>query len=203
MNIIGLTGGIGCGKSAAAAYFREAGVPVIDADAAGHELLESDANLRAAVVGSFGGDIIGQDGALSREKLAARVFTDPDARRRLNALLHPAIIAEVGRRCAALNEAGHESVIVEAALIGEGGRRDPWLSGIILVLAEEQIRMERLMRYRQFTREEAQRRMAAQTPPETKAAFADWIIDNNADRDGLRLQVMKIADAIRARKLLF
>lgn len=192
MKRIGLTGGIGCGKSAAAAYFRDAGIPVIDADGVGHLLLDGDAETRAAVVAAFGDNVIGEDGAIARDRLAAHVFSDAAARAQLNAILHPAIINAVSRQCAALEEEGRHVVIIEAALLGEHGRREPWLTGLILVLASEETRINRLVQNRRFSREEAQRRIAAQTPPESKRPIADWIIQNDGDMQTLRQQVEKL-----------
>ena len=196
MKIIGLTGGIGSGKSAAAQCFRDAGVPVIDADRTGHDLLENDPLIKQTVIEIFGNGVITSDGVISREKLAARTFSDVAVRQQLNALLHPAIIAEMGKRCAAYHAEGHDVIIVEAALIGESGQRDAWLTGLILVLASESVRIERLMQYRNFSREEAVRRIAAQTPPENKRHIADWIIENNGDLTTLRTCVIQVVEEI-------
>jgi dephospho-CoA kinase len=200
MKIIGLTGGIGSGKSAAAQCFRDAGIPVIDADSTGHRLLETDPAIRQAVIEIFDDGILTPEGAISREKLAARTFGDAAARQRLNALLHPAIIVEVGKRCAAYHVEGHDVLIVEAALIGESGQRDAWLTGLILVLASESVRIERLINYRNFSREEAIRRIAAQTPPEDKRAIADWVIENDGDLETLQARVQQVAAEIHRRK---
>jgi len=200
MKIIGLTGGIGSGKSAAAQCFRDAGIPVIDADRAGHDLLENDPLIRQTVTEIFGDGIMAPDGVISREKVAARTFGDVAARKRLNALLHPAIIVEVGKRCAAHHAEGHDTVIVEAALIGESGQRDAWLTGLILVLASEAVRIDRLMQCRNFSREEAMRRIAAQTPPENKRVIADWVIENNGDLETLRTRVVQVAEEINRKQ---
>ncbi len=193
MKIIGLTGGIGSGKSQAAAYFREAGIPTIDADAIGHQILESDRDIRNALISTFGATITNDGAAIDRGKLAERVFADSSARKQVNALVHPAIIAEVSRQCAALYEAGRNTIIVEAALLAESGNQDPWLTALALVLASEQTRIERLTRHRGFTREEAQQRIAAQTIPESKKNAARWIIENNGDLDALHARVQEIA----------
>lgn len=196
MKIIGLTGGIGSGKSAAAQCFRDACIPVIDADSTGHEVLENDPAVKKAILSFFGEGVLTPDAVVSREKLAECTFSDPAARQHLNAILHPAIIAEVGKRCAAFQAEGHKAVIVEAALIGEAGQRDGWLTGLILVLASESVRIKRLIHYRNFSREEAIRRITAQTPPEKKRAIADWIIDNDEDMGALRTRVLQVAQEI-------
>ncbi len=196
MKLIGLTGGIGSGKSTVVLFLREAGIPVIDADETGHRLLEEDTGIRQAVADSFGLDVM-ENGLLSREKLAARVFVDEAARRRLNELLHPVILQSISAQCASLSEQGERIIVVEAALLSEGGIRDPWLSGMILVLADTNLRIERLTLYRNMGEAEARRRMAAQTPPERKVSLADWIIYNNGDLSSLREQVAALAEALR------
>jgi len=200
MKIIGLTGGIGSGKSAAASFFREAGIPVIDADSIGHNLLENNPAIQKAVIAAFGNNITTDGCAISREKLAALAFADAAVRQQLNAILHPAIIAEVGKRCAACQAEGYDAIIVEAALIGESGQRDGWLTGLILVLASEPVRIDRLMRYRSFSREEAMRRIAAQTPPNNKRAIADWTIDNSGDLETLCTRVIQVVQEIREKQ---
>ncbi len=196
MKLIGLTGGIGSGKSTVARFLRDAGIPVIDADETGHRLLEEDTGIRQAVADSFGSEVM-EDGLLSREKLAARVFVDEGARRRLNELLHPAILQSIGAQCADLSEQGQRIIVVEAALFSEGGIREPWLSGMILVLADAKLRAERLALYRNMGEAEARRRMAAQTPPEHKLPLADWVIYNDGDLHSLREQVAALAEVLR------
>lgn len=195
MRLIGLTGGIGSGKSTVAHLLREEGIPVIEADKMGHRLLEEDAEIQKAVAETFGQDVM-ENGLLSREKLAARIFVDAGARRRLNALLHPAIIQLVNLQCADLSESGYRVIVVEAALIGEAGGREPWLSGLILVLADADVRIKRLVEHRKMREAEARRRMTAQTLPETKASFADWIIYNNGDMQTLKEKVISLSQIL-------
>jgi len=197
MRLYGLTGGIGAGKSEAARRFAEHGIPVLDADKLGHEVLEAGGAAEAAVRSAFGPEIL-SGGAIDREKLGALVFSDATSRARLNAIVHPAIHTAVAQRCAALAQSGHRAAIVEAALIGEGGKRDPWLDGLILVLADAAVRIERLRERRGMPMEEAARRIAAQTPPEEKQAITDWVIKNNGGLAELHAQVDAITAAILA-----
>lgn len=196
MKIFGLTGGIGSGKSVVAHMLREEDVPVIDADGIGHGLLESDPRIQKAVIEAFGSEII-EHGALSREKLASLVFSDNEARARLNTILHPAIIHAIRETCETLAGQGHPVVVVEAALVGEGSSREPWLSGLILVLAETETRIERLVAFRKMAEEDARRRIAAQTDPALKMLMADWIIYNDGDLNMLREQVSALAAHLR------
>lgn len=197
MQLFGLTGGTGSGKSAAGRRFAARGIPVIDADQIGHEVIAPGGAAEAGVRAAFGEEIV-RDGAIDRERLAARVFGDAAALRQLNALVHPAIFGEIGRRCAAHAEAGARAVIVDAALIGEGAQLEPWLGGLILVLCPVEERVRRLVALRGQAEDDARRRIAAQMDPERKRVLATWVIDNSGDLDALHEQVDRITDAIEA-----
>ncbi|MBN2307585.1 MAG: dephospho-CoA kinase [Candidatus Hydrogenedentes bacterium] len=195
MRIYGLTGGIASGKSEAARRFEERGIPVLDADGIGHEAIAPGGAATEEVVAAFGPDIL-TDGQVDRAKLGAFVFSDPEARARLNAIVHPAVQGEVARRCGRLAEAGERAAIVEAALLAEGGRLEPFLSGLILVIASREIRLKRLCEKRLLSREEAIRRLDCQTPPESKLALARWVLDNNGSVEDLVGQVDSVAGEI-------
>ncbi len=196
MRIYGLTGGTGSGKSEAGRRFQELGIPVLDADAIGHRLLEPGGGAAGAVVEAFGEDIL-TDGVIDRDKLGTRVFGDADARQRLNAIIHPAIRMEIAVRCMGLAEQGHELALIDAALIGENGWRDPYLNGLILVTCPRDTRLQRLMKARGLTEEEAARRIAAQTPPEEKIPLADWVIENTGTLETLWARVDEIAQELK------
>lgn len=196
MRIYGLTGGIGSGKSQAARCFEELGVPVIDADQVGHDVIEPGGAAFSVVLEAFGHEIL-CDGVVDRSRLADRVFGDPDALESLNAITHPAIIRAVGARCAALAAQGHKVAIVEATLLGETQQRDSWLDGLILILASTDTRLARLAEGRSMGAEEARRRMDAQSPPEEKESLADWIIDNDGTIEELQQQVAAIVEDMR------
>lgn len=195
MKLYGLTGGIASGKSAAAARFVLRGVPVIDADLIGHEVIAPGGAAEEKVLAAFGRKIL-SCGKIDREKLGALVFRNEAARAQLNAVVHPAIFEEVGRRCAMYAEQGHAAVIVDAALICEEGRKEPWLSGLILILASAEVRLERMVRLRNMTREEGLRRITAQTPPENKIPCADWMIENNGSLDQFQINVDKVIEEV-------
>ncbi|HOT49330.1 MAG TPA: dephospho-CoA kinase [Candidatus Hydrogenedentes bacterium] len=196
MRIIGLTGGIGCGKSEAGRRFSENGIPVLDADEIAHELIAPGGAAEQAVLDALGGDILVR-GRIDRARVAEKVFGHPERLERLNAIMHPLVGMEIGRRCAALAEAGHGTAVVEAALLAEQGRRDDYLQGLILVLCAETDRVNRLVALRRLDRGEALRRIRAQTPPERKIPCADWIIHNDGSLQHLYDQVDAIAKAIR------
>lgn len=192
MRIYGLTGGTGSGKSAAALRFATHGIPVIDADRVGHEALAPGGVAEAGVIEAFGAEIT-TGGAIDRAKLGARVFADPDALARLNALTHPAIFGEIGRRCAEHAQAEKAAVIIDAALLAEGGQREPFLDGLALVLASAETRAARLVSGRGLDPEQAARQIAAQSPPEAKRALADWVIVNEGALEDLHARVDAVA----------
>jgi len=192
MKLYALTGGIGSGKSEAARRFQALGVPVIDADRIGHEVIEPGGAAERGVIDAFGGDIL-TDNRIDRKKLAARVFGNRDALNKLNSLTHPAVLSEIGRRTSELANAGHPAAIIEAALHAEDGKLADWFAGLILVTCPEPIRIERLKRDRAMTEDEARARIASQTPPEKKAPLARWIIQNDGDLGHLQSQVADIS----------
>ncbi len=197
MDLIGLTGGTGSGKTAAGKRLSERGLPVIDADQVGHDVIAPGGAAEAGVIAAFGEEIIA-DGRIDRERLAARVFNDTEALKRLNALVHPAIFAEIGQRCTHYAETGAPAVIIDAALLGDSGELEPWLGGLILVTALVEVRVQRLVSLRGMREDDARRRIAAQVDPERKRAFATWVVDNSGTLEQLYEQVDGIADAIEA-----
>ena len=193
--LYGLTGGIGSGKSSAAAQFEACGIPVIDADKLGHQVIAPGGRAEAAVRDAFG-DAILSDGVIDRKKLGQQVFSAPEKRVILNALVHPAIYAEVEAACYRLAQEGHQVALMEAALLGEDGAIDSAFSGLILILADDSIRKARLCEARGLSPEEVDQRIASQVPPESKIPMATWAIDNNTDRPSLNNAVTRIAQAL-------
>jgi dephospho-CoA kinase len=196
MRIYGLTGGIGCGKSEVARRLTERGIPVIDADLVGHQVLEPGGPAVDAVVAAFGEAIL-TEGMIDREKLGAVVFSDDAAREKLIAITHPLITRIIAEQCADLVQQGHSSIVIEATLLAEDGKREAWMSGLILVLSGEDLRLARLVSSRGMDPADIGKRMAAQTLPEEKAPLADWVIENNGTLDELRAATDSVVEAIR------
>ena len=186
---VGITGGIGSGKSTVARMLGELGAQVLDADRIVRELLgpgqEGAANVREA----FGEAFVGPDGSVDRKALAARVFGDPEARGRLESILHPLVISRRRQRLAEIREQqGRSAVVVsEAALIFEAGTRKEF-DRVLLVTAPETVRKARL-EAAGWDPVEAERRMASQWPDSRKLPLADWVVDNGADEEYTRGQV--------------
>ena len=183
--IVGLIGRAGSGKSTVARAFAERGFPVLDADRVGHEVTRNDPEVRAALGAEYGPDVYRADGSLDRARVAKRVFRDPAALSRLNALVHPRIVARLREDLAALRERGYRGVaIVDAALILTWGfERECDL--LVAVTAPEPEIVERLVRTRGWTEDDARVRLAAQPSGETLAAAADLVLDNRGDEAAL------------------
>jgi len=183
--IVGLVGRAGSGKSTVAAAFRDRGVPVLEADRIGHEVTDRDPVVRAALIADYGPGVYRADGSLERAQVAARVFTDPAALARLNALVHPRIIATLRERIAALREGGTRGpVIVDAALmLAWGFERECDL--VIAVVAAEADLIARLVESRGWTPEAARARIAAQPAQEFFAAAADVVLENRGSEAAL------------------
>jgi dephospho-CoA kinase len=182
---IGLTGGIGSGKSTVSALLAERGAVVVDADLIAREVVEPGTPGLAAVVEAFGTDVLAADGSLNRPALAAVVFADPAARRRLDALVHPLVRA----RAAELEAAAPPGAVVvhDVPLLvetGQAGRFDL----VLVVAADVETRVARLVR-RGLTEDDARARIAAQATDEQRRAVADVVLDNSGTPEQLAAQV--------------
>jgi dephospho-CoA kinase len=182
---IGLTGGIGSGKSTVSALLAARGAVVIDADRIAREVVEPGTPGLAAVVESFGPEVLTADGSLDRPALAAIVFGDPEARRRLDGIVHPLVRARAAELAAAAPEG---SVVVhDVPLLVETGQADSY-DLVLVVEADPETRVSRLAR-RGLAAEDARARMAAQATDEQRRAVADVVLDNSGTEAELAEQV--------------
>jgi dephospho-CoA kinase len=194
---VGLTGGVGAGKSTVAALLAAHGAVVIDADAIAREVVEPGTPGFAAVVSAFGAEVVGPDGRLDRPRLAALVFADDAARARLNAIVHPL----VGQRMAELSAAAAPDAIVvhDVPLLVENGLAGGF-DRVVVVQADPAHRLARLAA-RGMAEQDARERMAAQASDEQRRAVADELIVNDGSREDLAAQVdavwQRLADAAR------
>lgn len=195
ITVFGLTGGIGCGKSAAADLIRTTH-PVLDSDAIARELLESRHELHRAIKDAFGLAVFDQEGRLDRTALADIVFDNDTALQRLNDIVHPHVLREIDQRIGALDAEGVPAVFVESALIFETSIEDMF-DYIIAVLASEATVLERLGGSR-LAPEDLRRRIARQLPNEEKGARADFIIRNDGSRDDLARAVALVLTIVPA-----
>jgi len=195
LKLVGLTGGIGAGKSTVAAMLREAGVPVLDADTLAREVAEPGLPAHAEIARVWP-DVLGADGRIERAKLAAIVFADPTSRRRLEAITHPRIRERIAAERARLEAAGHALAVLEAALLVETGfHRD--LDGLIVVTADEEKRLARVVERDGAPRDRVLARARAQLPEAEKLRVADHVIENSGAREATRAQVHAVLSAIR------
>jgi dephospho-CoA kinase len=183
--IVGLSGGIGTGKSTVARLLTALGATVIDADAIVHELQAPGSPVLAEISEAFGDGVLDAGGALDRAALGAIVFRDPDARARLGAIMHPRVGAEMARRLAKARDADVKLVVLDIPLLfegrkaGAGGAAQLAFDATVLVYAPEELQIERQLARDGCSREEALRRVRAQLPIEAKRAMADHVIDNS------------------------
>lgn len=188
--VVGLTGGIGSGKTAAAAMFGESGAAVVDTDLIAHELTGVGGAAMPAIHAEFGEAAIAADGSLNRAAMRQQVFADASARARLEAILHPLIRAESLRRCAAATEA--YAVLVVPLLVEAGDAYREILSRIVAVDCPEETQIARVMARSALSREEVLQIMAAQSTRVARLAAADDVLDNGGDLAALRRQVEKL-----------
>lgn len=190
MYVVGLTGGIASGKSTVSVLLAAKGAGIIDADRIGHELILRGAKGYRQLLEAFGGGILGDDGEISRPKLAAMVFGDREKVARLNAITHPLIGEEMFQRMEGFRRDKGEGaiVILDAALLIESGARD-MLDILVVVAADPRVQIERLERDRDMPGDEARRRISSQLDLEEKLAHADYVISNESSLQDLEKKV--------------
>lgn len=188
MFLVGLTGGIGAGKSTVAADLVARGAAVIDADGIAREVVEPGGRAYDALVERFGTEVLQADGRLDRQKLADVVFNDPDALSALNDITHPAIGSVMAERVV---EAAESTgiVVVDIPLLTIATKSRMNFDAVVVVDAPEQTAVERLVQHRGFTESDARARIAAQISREERRALADFVIDNSGDRTALSAQL--------------
>lgn len=198
MHVLGLTGGIACGKSTVAAMFLSRGVPVVDADQVARDVVLPGSDGLREVIDKFGSEVLAPDGTLDRKALGAKVFGDESARLALNAIVHPRIAAESARRLAGLSDKGHAFALYEAALLVENGVYRS-LNGLIVVTARPEVQLARLCAREGLSEPEARARIGSQWPVSEKISVADWVIDNSDGREALQERVAALYEVLRAR----
>lgn len=193
---VGLTGGIGSGKSEVSRRLAARGAVVIDADLLAREVVERGTPGLAAVVEAFGPQVLLPDGSLDREGLGRVVFADPGQRQRLNAIVHPLIGAETTARFAAAAAADPDAIVVhDVPLLVEAGLGRAY-DAVVVVAAQPETQLRRLVAMRGMTEEDARARIAAQAPLTDKLAVADHVVWNDGDLAALDAQVEQVWRAL-------
>ena len=198
MLLVGLTGGIGSGKSTVARMLADRGAVVLDADVLAREALEPGTAGFDAVFARFGDAVRSPDGALDRARLAEIVFADDAARHDLEAIVHPQVRLRIGETVAAHAESDAVVVVDSPLLIETGGHES--FPVVVVVTAPEEARIARV-RARGMTESDARARMAAQMPLEEKAAYADVLIDNGGSETELEAQIDRLWADLHERAL--
>jgi len=196
--LVGLTGGIGAGKSTVARLLAERGAVVIDADSIVRELQRPGTDVFRAIVERFGPDVVKADGSLDRERLADIVFRADESRSALNAIVHPAVYAVMSERIAELKD-GDRVVVLDIPLLAEAGGGEG-MDAVVVVEAGEDARVARVQEERGLDPEDVRARMAAQASSEQREALADVVIRNDGPVEDLRAQVDALWEQLRARR---
>jgi dephospho-CoA kinase len=196
LKVLGLTGGIGSGKSTVAKLIADAGVPVLDADQLAREVVAPGQPALGEVAAAWP-QAIGPDGKVDRKRLAAIVFADPIQRVRLEKITHPRIQALADARLAALAAEGRTLAFYEASLLVEGGRYKDF-DGLVVVAASPETQLERVLARGGLTQAEAQARIDAQLPLLAKVRVATHLIDNDGALDATKAQVAQLLASLGA-----
>jgi dephospho-CoA kinase len=188
MDVYGLTGGIGSGKSTVAELLEEYGVPVVSADELSRVVVAPGSEGLRLVVEKFGTEVLGEDGGLDRRRMASVVFRDPERRRELEAILHPRIRDRFEQVLDALEKAGHSVAVYEVPLLFERNLQGE-MKAVILVTAPMAVRVARVRSRDDVTETEVRARIAVQMDEDQKRRRADYIIENDGSLDDLRREV--------------
>lgn len=189
MILVGLTGGIGSGKSTVSALLAERGAVIIDADAITRDVQQPGSPLLQQLAERFGSEIIAPDGALARQELANIVFGDPEALKALNAIVHPAVGKEMNRRMIE-QRATNNVVVLDIPLLTENPREG--LQGRIVVDVPVETQVRRLVEFRGFDEGDARARIARQASRDDRLATADFVVDNSGDPSALGPQIDRL-----------
>jgi dephospho-CoA kinase len=195
--LVGLTGGIATGKSSVAEILKSLGCVVLDADTLAREVVEPGRPALEAIAREFGREVLRADGTLDRKRLGAVVFAQPERRRRLEAITHPAIRERFVARLAELEAQGFAGLVVWDApvMIESGGHRQ--MDRLVVVVTDEATQRERAIA-RDGDRADVERRIASQMPLGDKARLADYVIDNSGDRAATEGRTREVHRALLA-----
>jgi dephospho-CoA kinase len=198
MLTVGLTGGLASGKSFVSAALAELGCHVLHADAVGHEVLEPGGEAYQPVIAEFGGEILNEDGAIDRRRLAAVVFSAPERLARLNSLVHPAVFRREDEFIRGIGAGEPDAiVVVEAAILVETGsyRR---FDRLVVTVCDRETQIRRAMKRDRLTRPEVDARLSRQLPAEELRKVADYVIDTSGTKENTLAQVQELHRALRS-----
>ena len=193
---VGLTGGIGTGKSSVSSIFNDWGAYIFDSDSVAKEILNHDSTAQGEIIAEFGTDILNKKGSIEKNKLARIAFQDENHQLRLNSIIHPYVFRKIDSSFdKILDKGAHDIFCVDAALIYESGA-DAHMDYVVVVTSHLRLRTERVMERGNLTRDEFLRRLELQWPDEDKVHMADYVIHNNGTKEDLIVESKKVYDLI-------
>jgi len=197
VKLVGLTGGIASGKSTVAKILQSLGAAIVNADDLAREVVEPGHEAWKEIVASFGADILQSDQTLDRQKLRTLIFNQPEARKRLESIIHPRVRALAEERIRQYAAAGYPVVIYEVPLLFEGNLQE-WLRPVILVACDVETQTARLQNRDHLTAADAEKHIAAQMSLKDKRRLADYVIENNGSLEDLERQTRQILEELKA-----
>ena len=198
MHVIGLTGGIASGKSTVTSFFRERGIPVIDADILGHRTYDPGTETYQKVVETFGPEVVAPDGTIDRKVLGSKVFGKPDELKKLTDIVWPGIRRLASEQLAEFEAAGNDIVVLEAAVLLEAGWED-LVDEVWVVVVDPEIAVQRLAARNGLDPDAARARIASQLTNEERIARGDVIIENNGTLEELNARIQQAWDSLQER----
>jgi len=196
VKLVGLTGGIASGKSTVAEILKRQGAAIINADVLAREVVEPDRQAWTEIVNTFGTAVLQPDRALDRQRLRAIIFDDPDARKKLESIIHPQVRALAEQRIREHAAAGYAVIVYEVPLLFEGNLQE-WLRPVILVACDVDTQRNRLQSRDNLSAAQAQKHIDAQMSLEAKRRLADYVIENNGSLEDLKRQVQAVLEKIK------
>ena len=197
MKLVGLTGGIASGKSTVAKILQSLGAAIVNADDLAREVVEPGREAWQEIVASFGAGVLQSDQNLDRQKLRTLIFNQPEARKRLESIIHPRVRALAEERIRQYAAAGYPVVIYEVPLLFEGNLQE-WLRPVILVACDVETQTVRLQKRDHLTAADAEKHIAAQMSLNDKRRLADYVIENNGSLEDLDRQTRQILEQLKA-----
>ena len=197
MKLIGLTGGIASGKSTVAAILRRLGAAIVNADDLSREVVDPGQAAWTEIVELFGAEVLQSDQTIHRQKLRSIIFSDPEARKKLEAIIHPRVRALAEQRIREYAAAGYEIVVYEVPLLFEGNLHH-WLRPVVLVASNIATQKKRLRDRDHLTEEEAQKHIDSQMSLDEKRRLADYVIENDDSLANLDARVRAVLEEIKA-----